>query len=52
MRVNDDATGWGDAIKTKRWSPYSNEAYPTVDHLTRTMVDGMSSESAVKYFQE
>jgi len=21
MRVNDDATRWGDAIKTKRWSP-------------------------------
>jgi len=21
--VNDDATGWGDAMKTKRWSPWS-----------------------------
>jgi len=23
MGVNDDATGWGDAIRTKRWSPWS-----------------------------
>jgi len=21
MRVSDEATGWGDAMKTKRWSP-------------------------------
>jgi len=23
MRVNDDATGWGDAIRTNRRSPWS-----------------------------
>jgi len=38
--------------RQKDEAPSQSEEYPTVDNPTRTMVNGMLLESAVKYFQE
>ena len=38
--------------RQKDEAPGQSEEYPTVDNPTRTMVNGMLSESVVKYFQE
>ena len=50
MRVNDDATGWGEDKKTKPLVKAKN--IETVDNPTKTMVNGRLPESAVKYFHE
>ena len=38
--------------RQKDEAPGQSEEYPTVDNPTRTMVDGMLPEGAVKYFLE